>query len=709
MSVVHQGVGVKFFTLLVGFFIFAAPAAAQKPPGLMVQTKLIAETATVSPGQEFWVGIDQKIAPGWHTYWVNPGDAGEPLTLEWSLPPGFTASDIYWPLPDVIPVASLVNYGYHDRALMLIKIRAPQGLPLESVTLSAKARWLVCADVCIPEEAAVSLRLAGVAPDAAMASAEAGDIAQAAAALPGPSPWSASLRLAGGTAELTLNGAPPGPARFYPVTWGYVENAGEQKVSTRAGGMTITMKRGDLKTVADREMKGLVVFEGAERKGYWVTAAIDSTAAAPLQKTEAPSAPAGSGGETLTFAVALLFAALGGVILNVMPCVFPVLSLKALSLSTQPPQAGRKHGVAYLAGVMMSFAALAAAIIAAREMLGAVGWGFQFQSPVFVLGMAVVFFALGLSLSGVFDIGAGWMGVGDSAARRDGAAGSFFTGVLATLAATPCTAPFMGAALGYALAQPAWETFAVLMALGAGFAAPMTVLSLTPALRRFLPKPGSWMGTLKQAMAFPLYATAAWLVWVLSVQRGPDGVLAAAIALTGAGFACWLWGRSMHGAGRFAAFASAAAVLAFAFFTIPAAAPTAPQTQTAWAGPTSEPFSTERVAALQSEGRPVFVNFTAAWCITCIANERLALSSARVADAFKARNVAYLKADWTNYDPAITASLQSFGRAGVPLYVFYPPSGAPDVLPQILTEAAVLDRLETLPTQQAKGNSDVRN
>ncbi|MDZ4791704.1 MAG: protein-disulfide reductase DsbD family protein [Hyphomicrobiales bacterium] len=704
------------------WFLLASAAHAQTARGkTMVQVSIVSETATVSPGQEFWVAVRQKIDPGWHTYWINPGDAGEPLTLNWTLPEGFQAGEIQWPLPEAIPVSSLVNYGYSNNAAMLVKMRAPDTLQGNAVTISALAKWLVCEEVCIPEEGAVSLTLAvAQTAGAAMGSAEADDIQRHAAKLPVASPWPAVVRTSGDKVLLSLSANSGGKtARFFPLTWGQIDNAAPQIISSTPQALTINMQRGELKTANIDELRGLLVTgTGDDRKGYWIAAKNDGKAVDPLLSptgaTGGPALPGDGDSGDLGLVTAMLFAALGGLILNLMPCVFPVLSIKALSLANQRPGEGRAHGVAFFTGVMASFTTLAILLIIVRTSGGGVGWGFQFQSPEFVLVMAAIFLAFGLSLSGVFHVGAGIAGTGDAMTRREGFAGYFFTGVLATIAATPCTAPFMGAALGYALTKPPVEMTAVLLALGAGFAAPMTILSFIPKLRSAMPKPGVWMDTLKQAMAFPLYATAAWLIWILSVQRGSDGVLAAAIAVIGVGFACWLWGRAGMTFTRGAAAAAAALALFFAVDIIPPAG--APLDNVASAqgdGPRAEAFSPQRLAQLQAEGRPVFVNFTAAWCITCKANERLALSSTRVREAFEAANVAYLKADWTNYNAGITAALQSFGRAGVPLYVLYQPrtpDGRGEILPQILNESTLITRVSSFPRQQINGDlSHVRN
>jgi thiol:disulfide interchange protein DsbD len=397
---------------------------------------------------------------------------------------------------------------------------------------------------------------------------------------------------------------------------------------------------------------------------------------------------------------AVLFAFLGGAILNLMPCVFPVLALKALAFAKKAEHGHWQQGFAYLGGVIVSFGVIASLLIAFRESSAALGWGFQFQSPAFVLALAVLFFVMGLSLSGVVSFGAGLMSIGDSLSRKPGNAGYFFTGMLAAIAATPCTAPFMGAAVGYAMTQPPYILMGVMLGLGLGFAAPVVVLSISPALQHILPKPGVWMVTLKQVLAFPLYATSAWLVWVLSIQAGSDGVMAAALAVVGIGFAAWLAHETAFSSLPVKLVAPALALATLAL-TLPMAETA--ETRDAATGAESsvlaeEPFTKARLDELQAAGQPVFVNLTAAWCITCKVNERVALKSSAVTQAFRSGGITYLKGDWTRANPEITDLLKSFDRAGVPLYLFYPGHHQkPRVLPQILTAGLVLDEIKAQP------------
>jgi thiol:disulfide interchange protein/DsbC/DsbD-like thiol-disulfide interchange protein len=707
----------------------AAPAPAQigeKRP--LVRAELIAEHMAARRGETLTVALRQTITPGWHTYWQNPGDSGEPTSLDWNLPAGITSGPIQWPLPEAIPVGPLTNYGYSDNLLLLTDITIPADAAGQSVTLSAKARWLVCKDICVPEESPVSLTLplidGGLSP---RRSSDAAAIAAAREALPKPAPW--PVRYSHSLDKLTLNvdglGSDIGKithVRFFPVNWGQIANAMPQKTALSQDKLSVRMLQGETPPAAGAALEGLLALEGTGpdgakfRRGYVVSAVnVPAPALATPDSDPLDVAQAAGDAVPLGFGVALLFAFLGGLILNLMPCVFPVLSLKAYALAREASDTrhGARGGLAYLAGVLASFGVIAAGLMVLRTAGVAAGWGIQFQSPGFVLTLAALFLLLGLNMSGVFEFGGSLTGAGDSLTRRDGLAGSFFTGVLATAVATPCTAPFMGAAIGYAFAQPAVQATAVLMALGLGFALPMLLLSLSPALGRLLPKPGLWMVRFKQVMAFPLYATAAWLVWVLSVQLGSDGVFAAMVTLLVVAFAAWLFGLSggPRSIAKAAALIVAIAGLAGGAVMLSGAQPSTGTTgTTAESGPPAEAFTQARLDGLLAEGKPVFVNFTAAWCITCKVNERVALRSDRLAEAFRQRGITYLKGDWTNANPEITAMLNSFGRAGVPLYLLYSgvPGSQPQVLPQLLTESMVLGRVAELspsPLKQANGGS----
>jgi thiol:disulfide interchange protein DsbD len=613
-----------------------------------------------------------------------------------------------WPRPELIPVGPLANYGYSDRAVHLIALSVPADWPIgEPVRIRADVDWLVCEEHCVPESGRFDLTLATGAATGALVGSGPIDPAQtevfaaARAGLPVGRIEGAVLGAAAAGLGLVIpaDGLPEGidGAWFFAGEWGLIEHAAAQPWRlVDDGQLRIDLSPGALADEAAPD--GLLVVADArgEVRSYEVAAV-----RGPLPGTIAPDRPIG-------LPLAFLFALLGGLILNLMPCVFPILAMKALSLinglSGQGPEAAREralHGLAYTAGVLLFFAGLAALLLALRAGGAAVGWGFQLQYPPFVVFMAYVFFAIGLSLSGAVTIGARLMSLGGARAGS-GTAGAFGTGALAALVAAPCTAPFMGAALGYAVTLSWPLALSIMLTLGFGLALPFLVLSLVPRLARLLPKPGAWMETLKQALAFPMFAAAAWLVWVLSVQTGSAGVALVLGGLVLSAFGLWLRERtrSLPSARRRWGLAATSAALVGALYlgvaTDRLAAPTLSEGEPSAGGLASEPYSPERLAAARDARRPVFVNMTAAWCITCLVNERVALSTSDVARSFSDAGVVYLKGDWTNRDPAITAYLADHGRNGVPLYVFYPPDGDPRVLPQILNEDMVLRAIRSV-------------
>lgn len=685
--------------------LLAAESAAVTSP--RVTATLLSSRDAVAPGERFQIALTQKLAPGWHSYWQNPGDSGEATRIEWTLPDGVTAGAIQWPAPKAIRVEPLVNFGFEDQVVLPVEISVPANArPGETLTLSAKATWLVCEKICIPEEGAFTLDLPIAATSAVAADAEA-RIDEAVAALPKPAGFTAKLTAKGeDKLALTLPGLPAGASdvRFFPVLDTLIEHAAEQPVENGV----LTLTRSTAFKIGTPTTDGVVTFaEGGSRRALALSAEVEpallQAVAAPAQapaKVTLPPPPA----EDLTIWLALAFAFAGGLILNLMPCVLPVLFIKALGFA-QVAQASRsevrQQGLLFLAGVLATFFVLASAVIA----LGA-GWGFQLQSPPLVILLAVLMTLIGFNLIGAFEIGGRLQGMGDGLASRSGPVGAFMTGALAVVVATPCTAPFMGAAMGYALTQPPAAAISIFMALALGFAAPVVALSFAPGLLRLLPRPGRWMIVLKQAFAFPMFATAIWLVWVATMQAGADGALAALIAILVAGFALWLVGVT-RGSGRaLRVIATAAAILlvgAASAFVIESATPSAQPTAQAGADAPGV-WSPARVAELQAQGRPVFVNFTAAWCITCLANDRVALSRQEVKDAFAKLGIAYLKADWTNRNAEIAAALAEHGRAGVPLYLFYPGTkGAQaEVLPQLLTAETVVSAAERAAGREVK-------
>ena len=676
-----------------------AALATPAPASPLVRVELLAETQSIAAGRTFWIALRQVITPGWHTYWMNPGDAGEPPRIEWTLPAGFTAGEIQWPPPERIAAGPAMSYGYSREVVLPIAVTAPPGLgPGARVTLRGQASWIVCEKTCVPEEAAIALTLPVTATTPAPDPRGAPLIAAARRAVPAPSPWPASFvatpeRVTFAIAARGLDAQRVSEAWFYPARWGAIEHAAPQRWHIDDAGLTLEVARGPLPEAVAGPLEGVLV----------VSERLDSGIAHQAFAVRAEPRAAGPG---LSLLQAAALALAGGLVLNLMPCVLPVLSVKALGLvrhASGRRAALRVHGLAYTGGVLVSFALVAGTLLGLRAGGQQLGWGFQLQSPLFVTLLAYVLFVMALSLSGVIVVGARWTGAGQALAARPGYAGSFFTGALATVAATPCTAPFMSAALGYAVTQPWTSALLVFEALGLGLALPYLLLTLVPAWQRLLPAPGSWMVRLEQLLAFPLYASVAWLVWVVSQQAGPSGVAAALAGLVLIAFAVGLSRISRAAGGRWRRVATASVVaLGVAAIGAPAldslvdtraAARGARAEGGAW-----EPFSPQRLAELRAAGTPVFLNVTAAWCLTCLVNERVALRSSAVTDAFVRKGVVRLKADWTTRDPAITRVLGSFERNGVPLYLLYPPGPAaePIVLPQILTEGVVVDATDKI-------------
>jgi thiol:disulfide interchange protein DsbD len=639
---------------------------------------LVSDTDAIAAGQKFRVGLLLRLAPGWHTYWRNPGDAGVPAELAFTLPEGMSAGPVVWPAPARQPEGDLMTYGYSGVVLLPVTITASGG-----GLVRLHASWLVCSNICVPEEGDFALDLpAGTpAPSTQAALFAAGD-----ARTPRPSPWPARLA-PDGTLTVATSDATAAAVRdawFMPADADSIAPSAPQPFEISGTGLVLR-----LKLAAGRKPPLSGVLAIADRSGQ--TSFYDVTA---------PDGPPTASATPLLEALA--FAFLGGLILNLMPCVFPVLALKAVGLarlSGAERSHARAHAGAYAAGVIVTFVALGGALLALRAGGEAAGWGFQFQSPVFVGLMALLLFGVGLNLSGVYRLGFGGTlaGAGQSLAGRAGLAGSFFAGLLAVLVATPCTAPFMAPAIAAALAASPAVTVAVFAAMGVGLAAPYALLAGLPALTRALPRPGAWMEVLRQALAFPMYAASLWLIWVLSQQSGPLAVLLSGAGLLLLGLSGWLLGLSQSypasklrhaGTGLSIAALVAAVILA-------AGLDVAPPPAAAEAESGAESFTAARLAALREAGRPVFVNMTAAWCVTCLVNERVALAPEAVRSAFAAHGVAYLKGDWTRQNPEITAFLREHARDGVPLYVMYPGGHrAEQILPQILTEGTVLAALK---------------
>ena len=699
---------------------------------------LVADVSAVQPGWAFTAALRITLDPGWHTYWVNAGDAGLPLQIQWDLPAGFVASPLEWPVPERIPVPPLMSYGYEDEVLILARITPPAELPVgAALTVRGDADWLVCADVCIPARGEVVMTLPYTTDQARPDERWAPAIEAARDRLPRAAPgWRTRAWAVDSAFVLELQ--PPAGTSFdapylFADSMGIVEHALPHRVVRAGETWRIRVPRSEFAPDDVTRIGGIVVADanaGRESPGWTVEAPIgampadvaaepaDAFRLGPVLQTGGlddaalrPARPieAGAGMGVL---LAVAFAFLGGLILNLMPCVFPVLSIKVLSLvggAGASASGSRRHALMFAAGVVLSFWALAGALFGLRAAGASLGWGFHLQSPTIVALLALGMFVLALSMSGVFEFGLFLTRLGRGSTGR-GDLDALMTGGLAVLIAAPCTAPFMGAALGFALVQPPAVGLAVFTGLALGLAAPYSILAASPSLLRHLPRPGKWMETLKQGLAFPLYATVVWLAWVFGRQAGLNATAVLLFALTIAAFAAWLAGRAgtSRTIGRVAV--AGAAVLALATSVWAARAVAEAPLPMAAVGSTSagnewEPFSSARLAQLRSEGRPVFVNFTAAWCLSCQVNDRVALRSSSVRDAFAAAEVALLEADWTSRDDRIADLLQSFGRSGVPLYVVYPadPASPPEVLPAMLTPAIVVAAVTRAATVRTAG------
>lgn len=672
------------------------------------EIEMLADTRHVAPGETFTVAFRLTPDPNWHTYWRNPGDSGMATRVSWQLPEGFAAGELLWQAPERISIEPLTSYGYHAASYHLARITAPAAVEEgQTYTLAAKVDWLICEDVCVPESATLSMAFTGAAvPPAPVEKAahDAQHIAEAMRRVP-QTRVSAALAVEGGAARLRLS--PEGAdaaalekADYFAYAPGVTRHGPVPEWAAEEGGLVITVPLEAGQT--PESLPGVAVLTFAEgHSPRELVVEVETPPAAAASPAETPAEPAAAPPVTaaqmeytsVSVPLMLAFALLGGLILNAMPCVFPILSLKVLAITRKggmSRSAVRANGIAYTAGVLLSFWVMAVLLLTVQRAGAEIGWGFQMQSPLFVIGLALVLYLVGLNLSGLFHLpSVALSGQG----RGDGIAGSLTTGILATVVATPCTAPFMAAAIGFALSQPPAVSLAVFTALGLGLALPFLLISLFPALVAFLPKPGHWMETFKQLLAFPMYASAAWLVWVAAQQVNETGLALIFATLVLVPFTIWLagagssWPRPL----RILLILLLVGLTGLAAYRA-AHEPVRPAA--AVHGEGREAFSQERLAALRQEGRPVFVTATAAWCITCKYNEAAAIDTEAVQQAFRDRGITYLIADWTNQDDAITHYLEHFGRKGVPLYVFYPAGGEPRVLPQILTPSVVLDYIQ---------------
>ena len=704
------------FHLAAAFAALAFSAAIHAEPVVKtehVEAQLIMDKASAQPGKPAWVGLRLRMVPEWHTYWKNPGDSGLPTRIKWTLPAGWTAGEIQWPAPRPLPVGPLMNYGYEDEVVLLTAITPRADTPVGSANIHAKADWLVCREICVPEKGELDLAVPIAAATPADDPRYSISFERARSQLP--------VDLAGWKYEASMQGkslivrmtapegaTPPAKAHFFPARESLIEPAAPEKV-TRSGRMlTIEMRLADPALTDVKSVDGVAVADGGwpgsdQRKAVNFSAALGTASAAAATTAAAGGSSGAAIGESVAGSTlaALLFALIGGAILNLMPCVFPVLGIKVVGFVEHAhgdARAMRLQGLVYGAGVIVSFLVLAGLMLALRAGGTQLGWGFQLQSPVFVMALATLFFVLALNLSGVFEWGAFAQSMTSDVSASGRYADAFLAGVLATVVATPCTAPFMGAAVGFTITQDAMHAIAVFAMLALGMALPVVALAFFPRLLRVLPKPGAWMETFKQVLAFPLYATVAWLAWVLGAQAGNDAVFALLGGLVLVALGAWLYGRSLHAPGVWrtalaAVFAALGVALAWPSHSHLEAAAAASRDEGDWAA-----WSPGKVHELLAEGKPVFVDFTAAWCVTCQVNKRIALYNAEVVKAFAARDVVKLKADWTRQDPRITAALADLGRNAVPVYAFYVPGeSAPRLLPEVLTPSLVISEISRLP------------
>ena len=672
----------------IGLSVQAQPWKKPEP----VQAELVSRFHDAVPGTEFEIGLLLRHDSKWHTYWKSTGDTGLPTRIQWSLPQGWHASEILWPTPDVFKIGDLVNYGYGDEVLLPVRISVPASAKVGSVQdIKAEVSWLMCADQCVPGKA--SLTLAVQVADKDGGATKASTLFEAShTAMPSPlSDASGVFDPKTHAVRVTFKSTEPFH-HFYVFAEGddsVVVYGAPQSVSRSADKISVTLQGTD-ELKAGSQFSGVFAADGGPLKGGWAgsfSVPLESgTVAAPTVSDDTPQT-----GLSSWLAVAMAF--IGGLILNVMPCVFPVLSLKILSLVQDRQRINLPlHGVVFTLGVLLTMLVLAGVLIAVKSAGISVGWGFQLQSPIFVASLAVIFAAISVNLLGWFEF---------SCVRVSGGSYSnsllncFATGVLAVVAASPCTAPFMGAALGYALTASIRESIFVFLALGLGMSLPWLVLSLFPVLTAWMPKPGAWMNVFRKLMAIPMLLTMIWLLWVLSLQVSFTALVLYIAAVISLCVCLFLYGKlqfSLLTAKLPIVLSAACAVLLFAAASSPLfrQPDAAVQAADAW--------SPQAVENALKAGKPVFVDFTASWCVTCQANKIAVLDREDIREAFKQHGVVFLVADWTNQNPDITQALESFGRSGVPLYILYSPDGKTTVLPELLTKNIVIEALDKLPS-----------
>ena len=740
LNALRHRAALTLFTLVLAL---GSTVGATAPLNLLDQTRVSSEQVTaelllhapngIAPGAQVWAGLQLTHAPQWHTYWKNSGDSGLPTELAWQLPTGVTAGDIAWPTPKKFPLGPLANHGYDGTVLLVVPLTIEPAFQGKTLTLGLEAAWLACRKECIPEEASLRLTAPTDQPVALHGAAfEASQLSNPTKIASKP----INISVTGQFLQVKIPNAPSQwvgkPLVFFPEHAGLMDAGTPWEQAWEGPNWSARIPLSPMRADAPTELSAVLALADvpagqpapagvaftAPVSGTWPPAlAVGPTgvsdalqaALADNASSATPTAPpsTNSGGPTLGLWAALVGALLGGMVLNLMPCVFPVLAIKVLAFA-QHADDHRTHrlaGLAYTAGVVLSFLALGGLLLALRSAGEQLGWGFQLQSPAVVAALAVLFTLIALNLLGVFEVGSLLPSSVASLQAKSPTVDALLTGVLATAVASPCTAPFMGASLGLAIGLPTAQALAVFATLGLGMALPYLAASWVPALARALPRPGAWMETFRHFMAFPMWATVVWLLWVLGQQSGIDG--AAALLMLLVALSWLVWALGLHGRSRAVLSLLVGLGLAWLVWAIgpnvtrPMASTDAPalatEAGTQGAAPHWQAWSAERQAQLQQAGQPVFVDFTAAWCVTCQYNKRTALADERVLARVAERGVTLLRADWTRRDPRVTEALAQLGRNGVPVYALHSPGQPTTVLSEVLSADEVLSALAPLP------------